>query len=66
MHSAHHRSVTVVTVLTLIFTPMLKHHHWFNFLTGRTVETTIVKCEAKKPCPAHKLIVRKVILPRQP
>ena len=33
LHSAAHRSVTVVTVMTLIFTPMLKGgHHWVNVL----------------------------------
>ncbi|MGI9112956.1 MAG: hypothetical protein ACR2GT_12310 [Gaiellaceae bacterium] len=66
MHSAHHRSVTVVTVLTLIFTPMLRHHHWFNFLTGKTIETKIVKCERSQPCPARKLVINKIVLPRQP
>ena len=66
VHSAHHRSVTVVTVVTLIFTPMLKHHHWFNFLTGKTVETTIVQCGDSKPCPKKKVEIRKIILPPQP
>ena len=65
LHSAAHRSVTVVTVMTLIFTPMLKNgHHWVNVLTGRTVETTVVRCEPGDPCPARKHIVRKIVLPR--
>lgn len=65
MHSAHHRSVTVVTVLTLIFTPMLKHgHHWVNVLTGANVETKIVQCDPGDRCPARKHIVKKIILPR--
>ena len=45
MHSAAHRSVTVVTLMTLIFTPMLKGHHWVNVLTGKTTETTIEQCK---------------------
>ena len=45
MHSAAHRSVTVVTLMTLIFTPMLKGHDWVNVLTGKTTETTIVRCK---------------------
>jgi len=65
LHSAHHRSVTIVTVLTLIFTPMLKHgHHWVNVLTGAKVETSIVKCDPGDRCPARKHIVKKIILPR--
>ena len=66
MHSAHTRGVTIVTILTLIFTPMLKHHHWFNFLTGTTVETKVVKCEKSKPCPFADFVVKKIVLPKQP
>jgi len=63
MQSAATRGFTVVTVVTLIFTPVWKGHHWVNELTGKTTETTIVKCEPNEPCPAHKHITKKVILP---
>ena len=62
MNSAAHRSVTVVTVMTLIFTPMLRGHHWVNILTGRTTETHVVKCEPGDPCPAQKHITQKIVL----
>ena len=64
LSSASHRTVTVVTVVTLIFTPMLKGHHWKNILTGKTTETDTVQCESHHPCPKHKRIVRKIILPK--
>ena len=64
LSSESHRTVTVVTVVTLIFTPMLKGHHWKNILTGKTTETHTVLCESHHPCPKHKRIVRKIILPK--
>jgi hypothetical protein len=63
VHSAAHRSFTVVTVMTLIFTPMLKGHHWMNVLTGKTTEKTIVQCQAGDPCPATIHIKKKLVLP---
>jgi len=63
MQSAATRGFTVVTVVTLIFTPVWKGHHWVDDLTGKTTETTVVKCQPKEPCPAHKHITKKVILP---
>src|SRR5580765_5856928 len=54
LSSAAHRSVTVVTVITLIFTPMLRGHHWVNVLTGRTTETYTVQCQSGDPCPKQK------------
>jgi uncharacterized protein (DUF362 family) len=63
VHSAHHRSVTVVTIVTLIFTPVLKHHKWVEMLTGVKTDTQIVKCQPNDPCPAQKTIVQKVVLP---
>jgi hypothetical protein len=66
VHSAATRSVTVVTILTLFFTPVLKNHHWFNVLTGQTTETKIVQCQPGDPCPAQKHIKIRVVLPQQP
>jgi hypothetical protein len=63
MHSAAHRSVTVVTLMTLIFTPMLKGHHWVNVLTGKTTETKIEQCKPGEPCPARKHITQKIVQP---
>jgi hypothetical protein len=56
--------VTVVTVLTLIFTPMLRGHHWVDVLTGKTTETHTVKCQPSAPCPAQQHITQKIVLPR--
>jgi hypothetical protein len=53
-----------VTVVTLIFTPMLKGHHWKNVLTGKTTETHSVQCQAGDLCPKHKRVVQEVILPK--
>ena len=63
MQSAATRGFTVVTVVTLIFTPVWKGHHWIDFLTGRNTETTIVKCQPNEPCPARKHITQRVIQP---
>jgi hypothetical protein len=63
MHSAAHRSVTVVTLMTLIFTPMLKGHHWVNVLTGKTKETKIEQCTPGESCPARKHITQKIVQP---
>jgi len=54
----------VVTVVTLIFTPMLKGHHWKNVLTGKTTETHTAQCASHHPCSKHKRIVRKIVLPK--
>jgi hypothetical protein len=62
MHSIHQRGVTVVTVFILIFTPMLRGHHWVEVLTGMKVETHTEQCQQKAPCPAFRLIVKKVVL----
>ena len=63
MQSAATRGFTVVTVVTLIFTPVWKGKHWIDVLTGRKTETTIVKCQPNDPCPAHKHITQKIVLP---
>jgi hypothetical protein len=54
VQSAAHRSVTVVTVMTLIFTPMLKGNHWVEILTGKTTETHTEQCEAGGPVPGSE------------
>jgi len=64
MQSAAHRSFTVVTLITLIFTPVFKNHHWFDVLVGHTTETKIVQCQPSQPCPAHEVIVKKVVVPK--
>jgi hypothetical protein len=62
VQSAAHRSVTVVTVMTFIFTPMLKGNHWVNVLTGKTTETHTEQCQPGNPCPAQKHITQNVVL----
>jgi len=63
MQSAATRGFTVVTVVTLIFTPVWKGKHWVDVLTGKKTETTIVKCQPNDPCPRHKHITQKIVLP---
>ena len=65
MHSAAHRGVTVVTILTLVFTPVWKGHHWVNELTGRSSETHVVQCQPNDPCPAKQKVTVTVVLPPQ-
>jgi hypothetical protein len=63
MQSAATRGFTVVTLVTLVFTPLWKGNHWVDVLTGRTTETTVVKCQPNPSCPAQKHITKKVVLP---
>jgi hypothetical protein len=63
MQSAATRGFTVVTVVTLIFAPMWKKNHWVEVLVGKKTETTVVKCQPHDPCPAHKKIKQKIVLP---
>ena len=62
MQSAATRGFTVVTVVTLIFTPVWKRNHWLDVLTGKTTEKTVVKCQPNEPCPGQKHITKKVVL----
>jgi hypothetical protein len=64
MQSAAHRSFTVVTLVTLIFAPVLKNHHWVTVLVGKTTETKIVQCEPSQPCPAQRHITKIVLTKR--
>jgi hypothetical protein len=63
MQSAATRGFTVVTIVTLIFTPIWKGHHWIEVLTGKKTETTLVKCQPHDPCPGRKRITQKIVLP---
>jgi hypothetical protein len=65
VHSVAHRSVTVVTVLTLMFTPVLRGHHWIEVLTGKKVESHEVQCKPGERCPVRSYEVHKVVLPAQ-
>ena len=67
MQSAATRGVTVVTIVTLFFTPVLKGHKWHNVQTGKTEETQIVACDPDvKHCPKKETITKTVVLPAQP
>ena len=62
MHSIAHRSVTIVTVLTLIFAPFVNRGgHVIQRLVGTNVEQKQVPCEQGKPCPLHKLEIHKIV-----
>lgn len=63
MQSAATRGFTVVTLVTLVFTPLWKGNHWGDLLTGKTTETTVVTCQPNEPCPAQKHITKKVVSP---
>jgi len=64
VRSAGTRSVTVVTIVTLLFSPLF-HHGKQNGekLVGKTESTVTVKCHPGAPCPEKKTIVTKVVLP---
>lgn len=66
MNSGGHRGVTVVTVVTLIFAPVMKHNGWVWKLVGKTKETHVEQCVAEQPCPVHKRIVQIVHQPPPP
>ena len=66
MQSAATRGVTVVTIVTLFFTPVMKGHKWHNVLTGKSEETKIVACEDAKHCKKKETITQTVTLPAQP
>ncbi len=51
-----------MTVLTLIFTPMLRRHHWVTVLTGKTTKTYVEQCSTVAP--AHKRITKRIVRPR--
>jgi len=62
MQSAATRGFTVVTLVTMVLTPLWKGNHWVDVLTGKTTETTVVTCQPNEPCPAQKHITKKVVL----
>jgi hypothetical protein len=62
MQSAAARGFTVVTVMTLLFTPVWKAGHWVQVMTGKTKETSVMQCQANDPCPAQKHITRQVVV----
>jgi hypothetical protein len=64
LQSAATRGFTSVTIVTLLFTPLWRGHHWVDVLTGKTTETTVVTCQPNESCPAQKHITKKVALPR--
>ena len=63
MQSAAKRGFTVVTLVTMVLTPLWKGNHWVDVLTGKTTETTVVTCQPNEQCPAQKHITKKVVLP---
>ncbi len=67
MGSAGSRTVTVVTVITLLFAPLLgrdgkpKGHK----LADRTATVVTVECVPNQPCPAARTDVNRVLLTEQ-
>ena len=60
MNSGSSRGFTVVTIITLIFSPIFVHHHWLYDLVSRTSETHTEACVIDRPCPAHVTVVQVV------
>jgi hypothetical protein len=68
MNSGSHRGFTVVVIMTLIFAPIFKNHHWMYGAPTVKTETHVEQCAASAPCPALKTIVEivKPELPQDP
>jgi hypothetical protein len=64
--SAAHRGVTVVTVITIVFTPFWRHGEQHLRHTATQKTTTVVPCQPNAPCPRHVTIVHKQIEPATP
>ena len=60
MNSIGHRAVTVVTLVTLIYAPFFRNHHWVWSIVARQTRTTTVVCAPSKPCPKTRTAVKKV------
>lgn len=54
MSSASTRGFTVVTIVVLVFAPVLKQHGWGYKLVSRHQTTTTVACAAGGSCPATR------------
>jgi hypothetical protein len=64
VRSAGGSGVTIVMIITLIFTAFSGSSGQTNLqLTGVNVETRIEQCVAGQPCPTFQLTVRQVIVP---
>ena len=63
MGSAAARGVTIVTIVTLIFTPVWKNGRWHLQPVGKQSDTSTVECRTAAPCPPWKTVVRKVVRP---
>jgi hypothetical protein len=63
MRSAGTRAFTIVTIVTLLFTPVFNKHgkEVGKRLVDRSSVVTRVECGPQQPCPARKTIVREVM-----
>jgi hypothetical protein len=66
LNNASHRGLTVVTIVTMIFAPLLVDHHWLYNLVSVHTQTTTVPCVAHRPCPAEQTVVNRVRPPLPP
>jgi hypothetical protein len=66
MNSGSTRGFTVVTIITLIFTPVFAHKHWAYEFVGLKSETHKEQCVVAQPCPERKVIVEVVKPPLPP
>ena len=61
--SGAHRGVTVITIVTIIFTPVWRHGDVHLKKTGKEKTETTVECRPHAPCPKRIRIVQAVIKP---
>ena len=68
MNSGGTRGFTVVTILTLVFAPILQNHHWTWRLDQVKSDTHTEACVVQQPCPTNKIVVNivKPPLPADP
>jgi hypothetical protein len=68
MTSGTTRGFTVVTIMTLIFAPLFKNHHWVYGPPTLKTETHVQQCVPQKPCPAFTVLfdIVKPPLPQDP
>ncbi|MGA2924723.1 MAG: hypothetical protein ABSG43_01825 [Solirubrobacteraceae bacterium] len=61
MRSVGTKGVTALTIITLVFAPVLGKQRRER-LVGRSVVRTTVRCKPKAQCPRHRTLVKRIYL----